>query len=136
VQEEEEEEGEGNGNEHESDCYCVDPTDPCYADHYDGKCGCDCDDCTGLGCCDCVILAKLTKVDNDGQISWTVDHSVRRFIRPVLMRDPEVARGRAAAAQPIVAAMVHNANAPGGTIVPANKTAVTTVKTKTPKPKV
>jgi hypothetical protein len=66
-----------------TDCWCVDPNDPCYADHYAGKCGCKCDsDC---GCCDCVLLAKLT---NDGKGNWNPDHSVRRFIRPVLMRDP------------------------------------------------
>jgi hypothetical protein len=81
----------------ESDCYCVDPTLPCYADHYAGKCGCDCDDCGGaVCCCDCVILARLDKVDDDGNVSWTADHSVRRFIRPVLMRDPQAFAEKAA----------------------------------------
>jgi hypothetical protein len=31
------------------------------------------------------VLARITGNDD---IGWTVDHSVRRFIRPVLMRDP------------------------------------------------
>lgn len=64
-------------------CPCG-PTDGCYADHYAGKCAC-CDDCADDGSCDCncVLLAKLT--DDDG---WTVDLCVRRFIRPIFMRDP------------------------------------------------
>jgi hypothetical protein len=65
-------------------CPCG-PTDGCYADHYAGKCAC-CDDCADDGSCDCncVLLAKLT--EDDGE--WTVDHCVRRFIRPIFMRDP------------------------------------------------
>jgi|GEM_PF-966240 len=63
-----------------SDCWCVDPCDPCYQPHYSGTCECGC--CDG----DCVVLAVLKKVD----AGWTVNHSVRRFARPVLMRDPVV----------------------------------------------
>jgi len=72
----------------ESDCcdFIASPDDPCYEDHYQGKCPCDCQ------CGDCVILAKVTYDNNDGQITVEVDHSVRRFIRPVLMRDPLVPR--------------------------------------------
>ena len=34
----------------ESDCQCADPNDPCYEDHYKGKCGCH----GGQGCnCSC-----------------------------------------------------------------------------------
>jgi hypothetical protein len=70
-------------------CYCAERL-PCHADHYDGKCGCDCDDCDSGACdCDCVLLAKLTR--EVGKVEWTADHRVRRFIRPVLMRDPQVA---------------------------------------------
>ena len=36
--------GAGGTDEH---CLCVDPTLPCYQDHYDGVCGCCCDDCAG-----------------------------------------------------------------------------------------
>jgi hypothetical protein len=80
----------------ESDCYCVDPTLACYQDHYAGICGCTCDDCSGGAGCNCVILARLDR-DQDrekGTGVWSVDHSVRRFIRPVLMRDPQVAEER------------------------------------------
>lgn len=65
-------------------CFCASPTDACYAAHYRGECGCDCHDCSGGGNCDCVVLAKLTRA---GENPWKVNHSVRRLIRPVLMRD-------------------------------------------------
>jgi hypothetical protein len=69
-------------------CQCADPNDPCYQDHYAGKCGCP----GGEGCdcsCSCVLLAQLTKSKTYKQDqSWTIDHRVRRFVRPVLMRDP------------------------------------------------
>lgn len=68
-----------------SECGCVDPSDPCYKDHYLGKCGChggeQCD-CA----CECILLARLDKPHYGAR--WPEDHSVRRFIRPVLMRDP------------------------------------------------
>jgi hypothetical protein len=70
----------------ENDCRCVNPQLAAYKDHYAGNCGChagqDCD-CS----CDCILLARL---DNpyDETKPWSVDHSVRRFVRPVLMRDP------------------------------------------------
>src|ERR1051326_3410153 len=68
-------------------CQCADPTDDCYKDHYGGICGCECKDSDGSDCCgNCVLLAKLT---NGGQPpEWTPNSSVRRFIRPVLVRDP------------------------------------------------
>jgi hypothetical protein len=65
-------------------CQCVDPKSDCYKDHYAGVCGCKCDDSS------CVMLALLTyvtKPDKNEQ-GWIADYSVRRFIRPVLMRDP------------------------------------------------
>jgi len=64
-------------------CRCVDPTLECYQAHYQGKCGCDAGkDCDC--CCDCVLLARLDKSEKG---KWTVNHGVRRFVRPVLMRD-------------------------------------------------
>ena len=102
--------GSSGRDDHDSECWCVDPQDPCYADHYQGKCGCACDGCSGGGC-DCVLLARLARTEGDPP-AWQADHSVRRFIRPVLMRDPQVAAEieerkeaqQAAAAVPVVAA--------------------------------
>jgi hypothetical protein len=69
------------------DCQCVDPKSPCYEDHYLGKCGCNCDDCNDCDC-KCILLARI---DRDGDTdNWLTDHSVRRFIRPILMRDPQI----------------------------------------------
>ena len=71
-------------------------TDGCYTSHYAGQCAC-CDDCSEGSCdCNCVVLAKLT--ENDGV--WAVDHCVRRFVRPIFMRDPQC-QSNAAAAEPI-----------------------------------
>lgn len=73
-------------------CKCVDPTDPCYEDHYAGICGCDCEDC-GKCDCDCVLLARLDRKKDEkdkNHPEWRSDHRVRRFVRPVLMRDPQV----------------------------------------------
>lgn len=71
---------------HES-CWCADPCSPCYNDHYMGECGCECCDC------ECVVLARLVGVPDPKTreiVEWKPDHSVRRFVRPVLMRDPQV----------------------------------------------
>lgn len=90
----------------ETDCQCVDPTEPCYQAHYQGECGCQCDECPECDC-KCILLARLVpktpediKIEREkaeiGTLSkaqpsaWKADHSVRRFIRPVLMRDPKV----------------------------------------------
>lgn len=73
---------------HQTDCKCADPTLKCHENHYNGVCGCkagDCDCCD----CDCVILARLDHTA-DRLKPWKADHSVRRFVRPVLMRDPLV----------------------------------------------
>jgi hypothetical protein len=72
-----------NPDDHPCKCKCVDPCLPCYKGHYDGTCGCKCEDSN------CVILACLNYNQKDK--NWTTDHSVRRFIRPVLIRDPKVA---------------------------------------------
>jgi hypothetical protein len=69
-------------------CKCVEPDLlPCYKSHYDGDCACkggeECD-CS----CECVVLAQLDHDEKENR--WTVDHRIRRFIRPVLMRDPQV----------------------------------------------
>lgn len=62
-----------------------DAPEGCYFPFYDGQCPC--------ACCDCewIVLAVATRKKE----AWSVDHSVRRFVRPVLMRDPQVARERA-----------------------------------------
>lgn len=72
----------------DNECKCVNPDLPCYKDHYDGKCGCNCANCSDCDC-ECILLARVKKTD-DEKHPWTVDHSVRRFIRPVLIRDPQV----------------------------------------------
>ena len=72
----------------ETDCKCLAPIPGCYKDHYDGKCSCECHDCNG-GDCDCVLLARLDRPD-ETKPDWIADHRVRRFVRPVLMRDPQV----------------------------------------------
>jgi hypothetical protein len=61
-------------------CQCTDPKSDCYKDHYAGVCGCKCDDSS------CVMLALLTY--DTKKPGWIVDYRVRRFIRPVLVRDP------------------------------------------------
>lgn len=71
----------------ESICQCVDPSSPCYVDHYAGKCSCSCNGCSDCEC-KCILLARLEKVGEGETAEWDADHSVRRFIRPVLMRDP------------------------------------------------
>jgi hypothetical protein len=87
-------------------CKCVDPELPCYVDHYAGKCcGCS-DDGTDCNCdCECILLAKLTKVTDPLPVTWTIDHRVRRFIRPVLMRDPQVEKEQQAQQAPPPAAV-------------------------------
>jgi hypothetical protein len=89
----------------ESKCNCVDPDHPCYKAHYDGECGCHCDDCAD-GDCKCVLLARLdlgSEGDDEGP-TWIVDHRVRRFVRPVLMRDPLVPQGTGTSAASMTAA--------------------------------
>ena len=74
-----------------TDCKCADPALPCYKPHYDGVCGCGCGEGTNCTDCDCgwVVLGRL---DRDGQRPneqvWAVNRLVRRFVRPVLIRDP------------------------------------------------
>lgn len=70
----------------ETECGCVNPKLPCYADHYEGKCTCNCADCSGCDC-NCILLARLDHTD-DQKNPWTADHRVRRFVRPVLIEDP------------------------------------------------
>jgi hypothetical protein len=89
--------GSGSGGSANTPCQClcvecqrdVTNQEDCYYDHYAGNCNCDCCDC------DCVVLAVANQ---DPSGVWTVDHSVRRFVRPVLMRDPQVAIEQAAVA--------------------------------------
>jgi hypothetical protein len=68
------------------DCRCADPSLACNEDYRLGTCGCDCADCN----CEWVVLAFLKRRVRDGVAAnvWDPNHSVRRFIRPVLMRDP------------------------------------------------
>ena len=67
-----------------TDCQCVEPDSPCYEKHYKGECGCDCTDCKNCDC-DCVLLARL-EYDKPTN-KWNPKHEVRRFVRPVLMKD-------------------------------------------------
>ena len=64
-------------------CWCNQRTGEgaCYDKFYEGECACD--------CCDCewIVLARIWRLKDNQQV-WHVDHSVRRFVRPVLMRDP------------------------------------------------
>jgi hypothetical protein len=66
------------------------PQPDCYKDHRDGVCACDC--CAGS---EWVLLAKLTppavRSTATDTIAWQTDYSVRRFIRPMLLPDPNVA---------------------------------------------
>ncbi len=78
----------------QTDCRCVGPDQLCYEDHYAGKCGCACGECSSCDC-KCILLARLYKT-KDPKTPWRADHRVRRFIRPVLMRDPQPARDQAA----------------------------------------
>src|SRR5258706_1501545 len=63
-------------------CKCVNPEHPCYADHYAGKCGCDCEDCANCDC-DCVLLSRLDRSGNAEHPEWTSDHAARPFRAPV-----------------------------------------------------
>lgn len=81
----------GGAADNKVDCKCA--TGPCYEDHYAGLCKCHCGDCSDCEC-KCVLLAVAEPVE--GETDWKVDHSVRRFVRPVLMRDPKVATKPAA----------------------------------------
>lgn len=74
------------------DCKCVNPDLKCYQPHYQGVC-CECCGDADCACdCECVVLARLNHSDNpnDPQQPWSADHSVRRFVRPVLIEDPQV----------------------------------------------
>jgi hypothetical protein len=64
-------------------CWCVNPQNECYRNHYAGECEC----CEGCGAGDCVVLARLVKAKAGREPGWTAAHEVRRFVRPVLMRD-------------------------------------------------
>src|SRR5262245_8113492 len=96
-QEQQAEPAENGGDE--KPCHCTQRTEmygqdnklaACYHAHYQGECACEC--CDG----EWVILAVATNAEDDnGNKVWSVDHSVRRFVRPVLMRDPVVAEERA-----------------------------------------
>ena len=70
----------------EGDDPCMCSGKRCHEDHYAGICGCTCGECSGCDC-DCILLAYIDL--NENPRKWKVDHSVRRFIRPVLMRDPQ-----------------------------------------------
>lgn len=85
-------------NANQTDCRCVGPDQTCYEDHYAGKCGCACGECSSCDC-KCILLARLYKT-SDPNTPWRADHRVRRFIRPVLMRDPRPAKDQAALSSP------------------------------------
>jgi hypothetical protein len=78
-----------------ADDHCLCSGKKCHEDHYAGICGCTCGECTGCDC-KCILLASIEKIGDTEE--WKVDHSVRRFIRPVLMRDPQPEHDKAALA--------------------------------------
>jgi len=60
----------------------ADPKNDCYREHYAGSCACGCNS-------DWVVLGRFLKINQENaSYPQDGDHSVRRFIRPVLMRDP------------------------------------------------
>lgn len=61
---------------------CGGEIDPCYKAHYEGECEC----CDGYW----VLLAKVEKKkpSPSEDEKWLADHSVRRFVRPCLIKDP------------------------------------------------
>lgn len=69
-------------------CLCADPLLECHHQHYLGECCCDCS--ASEGCCDCewIVLARIENEGSAGKPAWIANHRHRRFIRPVLMRDP------------------------------------------------
>lgn len=71
----------------EESCQCANPGDKCYDKHYRGECGCACGECSDCDC-KCILLARLDSKIDDGETIWNAAHSVRRFIRPVLIQDP------------------------------------------------
>jgi hypothetical protein len=76
-------------------CQCNTRTDSsaCYGKFYNGDCACECSEC------EWIVLAKIRRTNTE-TAPWVVDHSVRRFVRPVLMRDPLVAFERQTPAAP------------------------------------
>ncbi|HVC12458.1 MAG TPA: hypothetical protein VNE59_12520 [Burkholderiales bacterium] len=71
----------------DSTCKCADPGLACYDEHYAGECGCNCCNCD----CEWIVLALVErKTDKEVKNPWVADHRYRRFVRPVLMRDPAV----------------------------------------------
>ena len=106
----------------ETQCKCVNPELECYVDHYAGKCKCSCADCSDCDC-DCILLARLDNTGDQQYPKWAVDHRVRRFVRPVLIEDPQVriehelAKAQQIAAAPAPAGAVALASAPGQTVV-------------------
>jgi hypothetical protein len=76
-------------DEWDPSCKCVNPDLECYKAHYNGECGCECDDCSDCKC-ECILLARLEGYgDND---EFRTNYRVRRFVRPVLMKDPRVVK--------------------------------------------
>lgn len=65
----------------------VEPPYPrCHSAHYKGLCGCTCGECSECDC-ECILLARLYRTQSK---PWAADHRVRRFIRPMLMPDPQL----------------------------------------------
>jgi hypothetical protein len=81
-----EQDDEGSEDASEEPCRCADPDRDCYKDHYGGKCTCACPGCTTCKC-EWILLAQLDKT-GDTEKPWAAERRVRRFVRPVLMRDP------------------------------------------------
>jgi hypothetical protein len=89
----------GSPTQKATDCRCAGSDLGCYKDHYQGNCGCGGGDCSACDC-DCILLARLDKDHASEKPNWMADHCVRRFIRPVLMRDPQCKQTERTAAKP------------------------------------
>ena len=70
----------------ENKCQCANPALPCYTKHYAGECPCSSGEKAEC-CCDCILLARLERPYENQPLQ--ASHAVRRFVRPVLMRDPQ-----------------------------------------------
>jgi hypothetical protein len=66
-----------------------------------------------------VLLARLERPD-PAEPDWIADHRVRRFVRPVLMRDPQVEIEHKKREEEYKAAALAQSTAPAAAALPAS----------------